>query len=236
MLKSNALIINGVSTGDLPFYCAVTRTPEPYVPKRKDKIYDLPFVHGALKQKIDAYEPLELEAELYIHEATPRQLREFKSVLASEGTLTTHLEPDLHYNYYALGVNFEQLDRVGGYDVSLKFYCEPFAYEEEQTKRYYNNDTIVNHTNAPMYPLITVEGNSSSARLKIGEQEMVFHDGIQGRYFIECKHGFQDVYDIVDKKYNHTISGDFFEIPQGESKISFTGIRLLRIRERWGWL
>ena len=87
-----------------------------------------------------------------------------------------------------------------------------------------------------MYPLVTVVGDSGSATLKIGEQEMVFHDGIQGRYFIECKHGFQDVYDNVGKKYNHTISGDFFEIQQGESKIAFTGIRQLSIKERWGWL
>ena len=234
MLKINYLIINGSSTQGLPFYVEVEELSAPNKSKKKNKFFETQHANGLIVQEIDAYEPIEKPYKLYLHGVDEKGLRQFKSFITDRGTFTPSNENDLTYYFEDVEMEIKPIDAVGGYEVEVNFICQPFGFEKEITEPLGN--TIVNHTNAPMYPRIKITGLSANQTyLKIGNQTMYFKE-IQDVIYLECKHGFQDAWSSGGRKVNHEVKGDFFEIQPGTHSVTIgPGISSVEITKRWGW-
>lgn len=236
MIAYNQLLINGKSTADFPFSVFVEEVPGVSMAKKKDKLFETEYQNGYVKQSVQAWEPISLVFKFYLHNINRSQLREFKKLFVNEGTLVRYDDSEMHYRYVSVVLESEPLTSTFGYEVEAVFMCEPFEYEKEKEIILGNN--ITNHTNAPMYPLIKIKGNTSNqTTLKIGETMMVFKEGIDTLIEIECKHGYQNVRDKSGRLINNQVRGDFFEILPGESTIvKGQGITEVRLLTRWGWV
>lgn len=257
MIEYNAMIINGTSTADLPFECAVVRPPKPTQASRKDIMHNITTVNGLVKQKINTYNPIENEGEFYLIDPTRDDIRQFKSLFTFDGEYQTFDEPDITHKYYSVELVFSGKDDFAGYTVIANFVNDPFEYERESistnTPLAISWDKVAspilnrlpgaiefiltNHTNAPMYPLLEVTANTGvEVFIQIGNQQLRFIDGLQGTVYIECKHRYQDVYDSAGKKYNDKVKGEFFEIMPGIHTVTLSDGVEIKIKERWCWL
>lgn len=255
------MIVNGRSTDDLPFFCVVETNDAPKKSEKKDDVFETDYADGYAVQKIDAYSGNERVYNFYLHEVTNKEIRQFKTFVPDEGWFTPS-DDDLKFYFVKSLLEFEPLDSVNGYVCVVTFFCQPFGMEEE-TGTIIGNDAmtvvgiewdksssstaehvyylqsasqIINHTNAPMYPLVEIRGATGNETfLQIGEQRMTFKE-IQDVIYIECKPRFQDVWSSGGRKINNEVSGPFFEIQPGENPIlKGEGINFIKITERWGW-
>ncbi|WP_303764816.1 hypothetical protein [Abiotrophia defectiva] len=238
MLHDNALIINGKSTADLPFLVAVEENDAVRYAKRKDKVFEEERVTGYLKQSIEAYEGIKKSYKLWCKTDSKKELRKLKAMLSEEGWFTPSDEPDLRYYYISLDTEWEVLDEVMGYPVTLVFYCQPFGMETPQVQTITNGQKLTNYTNAPMFPLIKVTGKSTvETFVQIGEQKMYLKELQEGQQvFIECTPGKQDAYTNGKQLLNERVRGNFFIVHPGDHIVNFgEGITNLEITCRWGW-
>lgn len=236
MPEHNALIINGRSTGDLPFFCGVEENSSPTRAEKKNKYHDLDMVNGVAVQTIEAWSPVPKTYQFYLHDATKSDVRKLKAFIGYNGWFTPFDDPDIRYVFVNAVFSSEPLDEFNGYTVTVTFTCEPFEYEPEKVSAL--GSSITNHTTAPMYPKIVIAGMvATSTFLQIGSQRMTFPNGIDTSVTIECKHGLQNVFDKTGNKINSKVRGPFFEIPPGiHSVTKGSGITNIQITERWGWL
>lgn len=235
MIQLNSLILNGKSSADFPFFVAVEEVPGVTLPVKKDKVYQHEHMSGAVKQSINAWEPLQLEFIFYLHDVTRKHLRDFKGWFKPEGTLSRYDDPDMHYEYISVDLTSKPLDELDGYQVTATFLCQPFEYEREVEVTV--GSSILNATTAPMYPKLTIKGNTTSeSYIRIGNQNMYFKEGITNGLIIECKHGYQNVWNLSGTEINNQIKGDFFEILPGTHPVTKgTGITEVKMLTRWGW-
>lgn len=236
MPKFNELIVNGRSTGDLPFFCGVTENSSPTRARNKNKYSDLEMVNGVVVQTIDAWEPIDKSYIFYLYDVSKSDIRVFKSFIGYSGWFTPFDDPDIHYNFVDAVFESEPLDEFNGYTITVTFTCEPFEYESEKVTNLSNS--IKNHTTAPMYPKLVIKAKTTSSTfLQIGDQRMTFPNGIDTSVTVECKQGLQNVLDKTGNKMNSKVRGPFFEITPGEHAVTKgTGITKVEITERWGWL
>lgn len=238
MLKENALIINGKSTSDLPFYVAVEEVPSMNITTKKDKIYDLPHVNGMLVSSINAWSAVVEEFTFYLYEATPSDLRAFKAFVGTQGTYSRYNDPNIHRKFIATEITSHPIDLVGGYAIVVSFTCDPFEYEEEQVITLQDGARLINHTTAPMYPRLEFSITSiKDSFIEIGKQKMTF-EVMSENVVMECMHGYQDVYEKYGgKKLNGSTRGEFFEIQTGDNLVRLgRGISQIRMTTRWGWI
>ena len=240
-LEHNHLIINGRSSADLPFLIAIEKNSAPVKARKKNIYNELDSVSGLVVQTIDAWEPVERNYTFYLYDVTLSDVRLFKQFVGQSGQIIPYNDQEMHYNYYSSEINFETMDEDDAfhqnYQGTISFICEPFEYEEEQTVVV--GSTIVNHTSAPMFPRLTVHGNSSARQsLTIGDQTMVFKRGPNPLWTVECKFGEQNVYDQYGQLSNSEIIGDFFVIPPDSQVgvVKTVGITKIDMLARWGWL
>lgn len=227
------MIINGKSTYNLPFYCVVEELDPPQKAKRKDKLFETEHGTGYMKQTVDAYEPVERKYMFYLHNVQWGDIQMFKDFIADSGWFIPFNEK-YRYDYLKSELEFAKLDAVNGYEVDVTFYCQPFAYEDEVSKKL--GTKLYNETNAPMQPKFEIRGTSGQpSYLKIGEQTMHFKS-LPGVIYIECKHGHQDAWSSGGRKVNNLIKGDFFEVPPGVHEVEKgQGITEVTITERRAW-
>lgn len=236
MPKVNELIINGRSTSDLPFFCAVEENSAPTRASKKNRLHELDMVNGAVVQTINAWSTVSKKYQFYLHDATKSDVRNLKAFVGYSGWFTPADDPGIRYIYMDTAFSSEPLDEFNGYTITVTFTCEPFEYEPESETTL--GGSLVNHTNAPMYPKITITAaTTSSTYLQIGSERMTFLNGINGTITIECKHGIQDVKNNLGASINNQVRGPFFEILPGTHSVTKgTGITTVKILNRWGWL
>lgn len=206
--------------------------------KKKNKLIETDYSTGAIKESVNAWSPIEKSYELYCPTANLQDMRKIKAWASDTGKLIAADEPDVFYEILDVYIGQSIIDPISGYRIKITFITNPFAYELEQVNKVYTSgSTIVNHTNAPMYPKIIVNGNSNSqTSIKIGTQTVYLKELIS-KLTIESKPLEQNVYDQYNSPINSIMRGDFFEILEGSHTITLgTGITSIEITERWGWL
>lgn len=239
MVKINELIINNISTDSFPFPIYVETNDGFRMPVKKNKLFETEYTTGAIKDNIQAWSPIPKEYNLYCPTATLKDLRKLKLWAKDYGKLIASDEPDVYYEILDVSMDHSIIDNISGYRINIVFTCQPFGFEMNQlTKTYRTGGKITNHTNAPMYPLITVFGTSNvQTSVKIGNQT-VYISKLIDKLTIENKYLEQDVRDRNNAQANNVMRGDFFEIP-ADSVNTITlgaGIDRIEILERWGWL
>lgn len=234
MVRLNEMVVNGKSTDDLPFFCVVEVNDAPKKSIKKDKLYETDFSNGYSRQSVEAFKGYDKTYNFYLHNVEMTDIREFTTFISDTGWFTPSDDRDVKYIYEKSELEFDELDAVNGYVCNVTFTCQPFAMENEHTTDL--GSRVFNHTNAPMYPFIEIRGKTGNPTyLQIGDQRMTFKE-IQDVIFIECKHGYQDVYSSGGRKLNNETKGDFFEIQPGENTVmKGQGITSVKITERWGW-
>lgn len=239
MLERNQIIVNGVSTQDFPFKTAVTENAGFSFSRKKSKIIETPYVSGGIKDDINAWSVMNKSYRIYCFTDNVKDLREVKLWAKDYGKLVSGDELDVFYEILSVSIDDSKMERGTGYYLDITFTCQPFGFELNQsTRTYRTGDKITNHTNAPMYPLITVFGTSNTqTSIKIGNQT-VYIAKLIDKLTIENKYLEQDVRDRNNAQANEVMRGDFFEIP-ADSTNTITlgnGIDRIEILERWGWL
>ena len=235
MVHLNNQLINGWSTADLPFYCAVLEMPGITHAEKKDKHYEADFANGVTVQRVNAWRPKEKVFRYYLHDVTHQDLRQFVQVIGNEGNFK-RFDDDLITRYFKTMIDSTAIDEFSGYEVDVTYICEPFDYEEEYEIEL--TGTLINSTSAPMYPRIRFTiTNTEPSFITIGNQTMYFKEGLNDEVIIECKHGLQDVTNELGDKLNGSTRGAFFEVEPGKHEIEIgPGISNARILLRWGWL
>lgn len=239
MTRINELIINGKSTADFPFDVYVTKNAGYNYAKKKNVLFENTYGTGAIKNENNAYPPIDKPYTLYFPYATLQDMREVTRWISDSGTLIASDESDVFYEILDVNVADTPLHEVTGYQVELVFTTMPFGYEHNgSVKQFLDGETLINSTNAPMYPRVDVYGTSASEQsVQIGNQVVKIRT-LNEKVTIECKPLEQTVLDNNGKELNSVMSGDFFEI-QKETTNQITlssGISRIEITERWAWL
>ena len=242
-LSYNALEVNGISTGSLPFLVIVEVNAAPTMAKSKSIFTSLPMVDGNAKQTINAYEAVEKKYDIYLHNVKMDEVRIFKKLLGTSGSYKSYDDPQITRYYDDVLFESETLSAIDGYHVHVTFVCDPYEYEEEKLITVTNGMRLVNHTNASMKPkiMLTLVASESVKWIKIGDKQMAFSVHLPGVITIENKHGFQNVFfksadTGAEKKINSFSIGGFFNVPVGESVITYSpGITKVEMLTRWGW-
>ena len=237
-VKVNQLTVNDKSTGDFDFPIFVEKNDGFRVPKKKNLLYESDRATGAKKLPVNAWPPIPKTYVLYCPTATLQDLRGIKLWASDDGKLIAADEPDVFYEIIDVDFEHSPLDDIAGYRIVVTFVVQPFGYElGQQTKTYQNGDTITNHTNAPMYPRITVYGEANDTTLlTIGDQTVALKR-IQNKLVIENKPLEQNVFTGSGDFANSWMRGGFFEIPANTTvTVSFDeAISKIDVLERWGW-
>lgn len=239
MIAINQLIVDGESTADFPFEVFVTKNAGFVYAKKKNKLIETEYGTGAIKENINAWPPILKGYQLYCPTATLQDLRHVKIWAKDTGQLVASDEIDVYYEILDVTIEDAKIHEVSGYQLDITFTTQPFGFEHyPPTNTYLTGSTIDNDTNAPMYPRITIYGNSvNPTTVKIGEQE-IYLKTLEERLIIECKPLEQTVIDSYGKEKNGVMGGDFFELKkQSQNLITLgTGITKIDILERWAWL
>lgn len=239
LIVANALKVNDKSTANFPFPVFVEKNDGFQFPKKKNKLIETEYSTGAIKEAINAWPPIEKNYDLYCPTASLKDMRQIKLWAKDSGKLIAADEPDVFYEILDVSIGGSRIDDISGYRIAVTFVTNPFGYElEQKTKTYTNGQKIINHTNAPMYPRIVINGNSNvQTSIKIGNQTVYLKELIN-KITIESKPLEQNVYDQYNSPINSIMRGDFFEIPEDSTQIIAlgAGITSIQVVERWGWL
>lgn len=239
LIGSNALKVNDKSTADFPFPVFVEKNDGFHSPKKKNRLIETDYSTGAIKEAVNAWPPIEKEYEIYCPTASLKDMRQIKLWAKDSGKLIASDEPDVFYEILDVNIGHSVIDAIAGYRVAITFITNPFGYElQQKTKTYTSGSKIINHTNAPMYPRIIVNGNSNTqTSIKIGSQTVYLKELIN-KLTIESKPLEQNVYDQYNSPINSVMRGDFFELPEDSTQTITleAGITNIEVIERWGWL
>lgn len=237
-MEYNALIVNGVSTASFDFKVYVQHNDGFRLPKKKNRLIETEYTTGAIKDNIKAYPPIEKEYTLFCMTKDLKDLRKIKAWAKDYGELIAADEPDVFYEIVDVKIGHSRMDTLPGYQLEVTFTVQPFGFEIGQNSvTYYDGHVIANHTNAPMYPKVTIYGTSNvQTSVRIGDQT-IYIEKLIDKLTIECKYLEQNVFDRNNAKANGVMRGPFFEIPEGTNTVTLgEGITHIEVLERWGWL
>lgn len=235
-MRLNELILNGKSTADFPFKVYIEEFDDYQIAPRKQTIVSTDYMTGGTKVDMEAWGMIEKEYVLHCPMATKKDMRVLTGWLVHKGELIASDEPDVYYEVLQSRMEKAPLEKVSGYRVHVAFICQPFGFQHKQeTRLYQDGSQLVNHTEAPMFPRITVRGSSNTQTwLRIGEQKVYFKQ-LDRELTIECKYLEQNVFDKYGTEINSIFFGDFFIIPAHSSNtVEYgPGLTEVLIKERW---
>jgi hypothetical protein len=238
-LESRALILNGKSTDEFSFKTHVLQNDGFNYAKKKNQLIETEYITGAIKRTINAWPPIQKSYIIFCNTPDVRDLREVKLWAKDYGTLTPSDEPDVFYEVIDVEIGNTRINEMKAFELEITFIVQPFGFEiNQQTKSYSSGNTITNHTNAPMFPKVTVYGTSAvQTNVQIGSQT-IYLKNLQNEVTIESKYLMQNVFNQYNAQSNSLMRGDFFEIPADTvSTITLgSGIDHIDILERWCWL
>lgn len=224
---------NGKSGDD--FNLHVERYPTVILPQRKNEKISINGRNGDLLIQEDAFENVFQRYEIYISaeiEKLPNVTHKIAEWLCVKGY--KRLEDSYFLDTFRLaayngGVDIENvLNRFGR--ATIEFDCKPQRWYKfgDQFIDVTNGATLLNPSPFTAKPLIETTG-SGSGTLTINDNTLTMTD--TNNMTIDCDS--MQIYRSGISK-SGTISGEFFELPEGESTISWTGgITGIRIKPRW---
>ena len=120
-----------------------------------------------------------------------------------------------------------------GWELAIKLDMQPFRYQKNSEPVVLTSPgTITNPGSVYSEPIIDIEG-SGDVSLTIGQKTMYLT--VNNKVTIDCRHGKQNIYNATGAVQNTLRKrGGFFEIPTGNSGVTFTGnIRKVTIKPNW---
>lgn len=224
---------NGKSGDDFNF--RVERFPAVIIPTRKNEKISVPGRNGDLLIQQDAFENVVQRYEIYISAEKEKltnvthKIAEWLCVKGYQRLEDSYFLDTFRLAAFQGGVEIANvLNRFGR--ATIEFDCKPQRWYKfgDQFLDVTNGATLLNPSLFTAKPLIETTG-SGSGTLTINDNTLTMTD--TNNMTIDCDS--MQIYRSGISK-SGTISGEFFELPAGESTISWTGgITGVRIKPRW---
>lgn len=224
---------NGKSGDD--FGLVVERYPEVIFPLRKHEKTSVPGRNGDLLIQQDAFENVSARYDIYVSAEKPKlttvthKIAEWLCVKGYQRLEDSYFLETFRLAAFQGGLEIANiLNRFGR--ATIEFDCKPQRFYKFGD--YYINmesgQTLRNPSPFTAKPIIETSG-SGSGTITINDKTMTLADC--NNMTIDCD--MMQIYKAGVSK-NSTITGDFFELPEGESTISWTGgITGIRLKPRW---
>lgn len=224
---------NGKSGDD--FGLIVERYPEVSIPMRKHEKTSVPGRNGDILIQQDAFENVSQRYDIYISAEKPRltnvthKVAEWLCVKGYQRLEDSYFLDTFRLASFNGGIEIENiLNRFGR--ATIEFDCKPqrFFKTGDFFLDLVNGQTLLNPSPFIAKPILVTTG-SGEATITVNNNTLTMTDC--NNMTIDCD--IMQIYrDGVSK--NNTISGNFFELPEGESTISWTGgITGIKLKPRW---
>lgn len=227
------MIINDFNTSTLSG-CVVTDFGDVEVAKPKGDVTKLYGVNGNYRVLDGSYESYERTFKFYI------------SKQVDIATVVQKFQPDnnvLEFSYQLGSIFYANFLSASykpsghhGWELAIKLDMQPFRYQKNsESVVLTSSGTITNLGSVYSEPVIEIEG-SGDVSLTIGQKTMYLT--IDTKATIDCRQGKQNIYNATGAVQNTLRKrGGFFEIPVGNSGVTFTGnVRKVTIKPNWRYL
>lgn len=224
---------NGQSGDD--FGLIVERYPTVIMPTRKFEKTSVPGRNGDLLIEQDAFENVTQRYEIYISAEKPRltnvthKIAEWLCVKGYQRLVDSYFLDTFRLASFHGGLEIENvLNRFGR--ATIEFDCKPQRWftHGDQFIDVTNGEKLFNPSPFTAKPLLITTG-SGAGTLTINGNTLTMTD--TNNMTIDCDS--MQIYRSGISK-SGTISGNFFDLPEGESTISWTGgITGISIKPRW---
>ena len=224
---------NGKSGDD--FGVIVERYPSVIIPTRKNEKISIPGRSGDLLIQQDAFENVVQRYEIYVSAEQTRltpithKIAEWLCVKGYQRLEDSYWIDTFRLATFQGGLEIANvLGRFGR--ATIEFDCKPQRWYKfgDQFISITNGQTLLNPSPFTAKPLIETTG-SGSGTLTVNDNTLTMTD--TNNMTIDCDS--MQIYRSGISK-SGTITGNFFELPEGESTILWTGgITGIRIKPRW---
>lgn len=191
-----------------------------------------PFgMNGSYNQEEGAYESYERTVRIFFERFSDLAtlIEKFKAV---GNRLEFSNQPDSHFYADLLDTEITQKGMYG-WELAIKLDMQPFRYQKTSEPVVLTSaGTIDNIGTVYSEPIIDIEG-SGDVSLTIAQKTMYLT--VNNKVTIDCRHGKQNIYNATGVVQNTLRKrGGFFEIPVGNSGVTFTGnVRKVTIKPNW---
>ena len=224
---------NGKSGDD--FHLVVQRYPDVILPVRKNEKVSVPGRNGDILIQQDAFENVSQRYEIYISAEQTRltpithKVAEWLCVKGYHRLEDSYFLDTFRLAAFNGGLEIENiLNRFGR--ATIEFDCKP--------QRFYkfgdffidvdDGDKLKNPSPFTAKPILQVSG-SGTATITINDKTLELTDCDNLTIDCELMQAYRNGISM-----NGTVSGDFFDLPQGESEIYWTGgITGIQLKPRW---
>nr|DAV41343.1 MAG TPA: distal tail protein [Caudoviricetes sp.] len=191
-----------------------------------------PFgMNGSYNQEEGAYESYERTIRIFFE-----RFSDLATLIEKFNTVGNQLEfsnqPDSLFYADFLDTEITQKGMYG-WELAIKLDMQPFRYPKNiEPVVFSSGGTIDNIGTVHSEPVIEIEGNGDVS-LTIGQKTM--HLTVNNKATIDCRQRKQNIYNATGAVQNTLRKrGGFFEIPVGQSGVTFTGnVRKVTIRPNW---
>lgn len=223
---------NGRSSDD--FRLIVQRYPDVIIPTRKNEKVSVPGRNGDILIQQDAWENVVQRYEFYVSAEQTRltpithKIAEWLCVKGYQKLEDSYFLDTFRLAAFNGGLEISNiLNRFGR--ATIEFDCRPQRFYKfgDFFSDAVNGGKLQNPSPFTAKPILLVSG-SGEASITINDNTLELEDC---DITIDCE-TMQAYKDGVSK--NGTVSGNFFELPKGESEITWTGgITAIQIKPRW---
>ena len=228
---SNYLKVNDFTTKGLR-HCVIVDfgTIHSATPRfsEQTKLYGM---NGSYNQESGAYENYERTIRIFFE-----RFSDLATLIEKFNTVGNQLEfsnqPDSHFYADLLDTEIEQKGMYG-WELTIKLDMQPFRYPKASEPVVLTSaGTIENIGTVYSEPIIEIEGDGDVS-LTIGRKTMYLT--VNTKATIDCRQGKQNIYNATGAVQNTLRKrGGFFEIPVGNSGVTFTGnVRKVTIKPNW---
>lgn len=223
---------NGRSSDD--FRLIVQKYPDVILPTRKHEKVSVPGRNGDILIQEDAFENVIQRYEIYISAEQTRltpithKIAEWLCVKGYQKLEDSYFLDTFRLASFNGGLEISNiLNRFGR--ATIEFDCKPQRFYKfgDFFSDLTSGDKIKNPSPFTAKPLLIVSG-SGAGTITVNDKTMSLTDS---DVTIDCE--LMQAYKNGVSK-NGTVSGSFFELPEGESTISWTGgVTAIQIKPRW---
>lgn len=232
----NTITFNGISSDEFDVYVGGQNSFN--APKKNIKKIPVPGRNGDLVFDKGTFNNVNIAYNIVGVSNFKERINDIKEWLTSPRSYA-RLEDTYNPDYYRLGMvtagitfTMKHLNQYG--KAKVTFDCKPqrFLKSGEEIAEFEVDGTILNPTEFPSDPVITVYG-SGSGTVVIGSQTITIDD-IDTYTVIDCD--LQDCYNAHGNRNNHVALGAYGDYPQliGETSIDFSGgVDSVSIKGNW---
>ena len=217
------------------FHLVVERFPEVILPSRKHEKVSVPGRNGDILIQQDAFENVSQRYEIYISAEQTRftpishKVAEWLCVKGYQRLEDSYFLDTFRLAAFQGGLEIENiLNRFGR--ATIEFDCKPQRFYKfgDFFNDMANGQKLLNPSPFTAKPVLVTSG-TGSATITINNNTLELEDC--NNMTIDCE--IMQIYQNNVSK-NGTIEGDFFELPKGESEITWSGgITGIKLKPRW---